>query len=236
MGSTIRTLIVMTPLLWLTGCTQMAWEDANQTAVYGAHLVAIDPPKSPHTAVLVYSTGGGDHPHPSAFALPLGLDGMPAAPFVYRGTKRTPSDIVRDLPPKQLAALTSARLRPLKDFPIDRERAAVAESKLGGPIWSRTYYPYAGGTIALVAWSPTGKGLEPPNEKFGSAGLDVIFPPDATILVLPHAQPRPGDDLAAARAGAIAVTPLTVAADLVLYPAAAVFLLCLYPFGVLPPC
>jgi hypothetical protein len=235
--STLIGVLGLTLLSSMTGCTAEAWRDAGETEVSAPRLLRVTRASgaggggATAHALLAYHTPESSQ---SLFALPLSTDGRPLPEaLVYHGHQRTPAQVLTDLTEQQRRDIVETRLDP-----AGADRAATAPSQPGAATdwhWSKTYYPDRRCQVALVALSrramPGNMSRSTDDCGCKDDGRDVVFPDDAIVLLLPMSQPRPAADLGRARAAALAVTPLTVAADLVIYPTVGLFVMAIYALG-----
>ena len=103
----------------------------------------------------------------------------------------------------------------------------------GGWVWTKAYDVPDVPDLAVVAVAPAGAGLEAVTgghewRTWAEEAREVTFPPHAVVIVLPSRQPRPAEDRERARTKAVLLTPVTVAADAVLYPSLVVWLVLFY--------
>ena len=189
-------------LLLTPGCTRMVWREATQTTLDSPSMVGVtsDPRRRP---VVMYRIHEGYSRF--RYALPCDNDGSTAEPLAYHHADRDP---IRDASAQQLNAVSHYRFG---------AEDAVSSNRVAGMAGLTS----SGLTVAdgVEAFALDGRNL-PIGPALRSDG-HTAFPAAAVRIVLvPSTQPRPSGDRSRAIALAVVETPATLAADVVLVPAA----------------
>lgn len=247
-----RRLLPLALLPILSGClfTDPMWRDANQKLVEQPRPFGVigrnpsDPNDGSERLLVVrYSINEGEELYAT---VPLTREGIAVEPFAYTGPERRPEKIVDALPEDQRRRLAQWRLT-LHDETWARQLEWDPRFRRVNWQTDGTSVPYDGkygsderdpkncrcrAEVRIRAVR-----LERPWTESESAamplpvGTPIEYPPDAWVLVLPYAQPRPEEHQRSAQLQAALLTPATILGDAVCVP-----LLCIacYGFGQCP--
>jgi hypothetical protein len=205
--------------------------------VTNARVVGVDdggPGRGP-AAVVAYQAPWADRD--ALFVVPVGS--AEGEPFVYHGTKRSPSEILADLTPERRQRILAARLTSAPGGWQGWPGAGGDGS--GGPRATRPFstpfraYPEDG--LILVAIGRAGSVDAPePHWVEDSAGRRLRYPEDCTILILPDEQPRDERELARERTKAVLLLPFQIVAGVAFIPAVLTIYTVGFVTGTLPRC
>lgn len=214
------------PLLALiSGCaTNMLWDRAgtDQLSLYRVHGVQSHP-GIPGGELLV-SYAGFEGTSKQLYQVPLDDRGHPPALMEYRGSRRAFFAILEEIECDTADKLSRQRISATQQPLLETDRSNFVD------FGSSSFGPQTG---AGVPYSATARGLyvagfrrtpekllEPVRAMVVKRdnGDDYVWPADCIIVVLPLTQPRPSGDLLRSRAVALALTPFTLAIDLVVAP------------------
>lgn len=203
------------------GCslTTSMWTRATERTLYYDRVDGIlRTPGGPDTGacmVLQYSIPDGS---PAYMAIPLDAAGSPIAPFSYSAQGATADEI--------RAAVPTTRSAPVGEYLFGDDAAAMAKRarrSAGYEAFAPVSEHYevqncVGATgrdsrVLLVMLGSDGKPLDKNDAK-----PDGPLPQGCRLVLLPSTQPRPEGERKQAIFGATLLTPLTLVADVVIFP------------------
>lgn len=202
----MRIVSLIALILLVPGCTVATWQRATTSELQHPTIVvpASQGPGDPQRLLAAYKVDGWEV-FRVYFELPRDADGQIAAALRYRGSARTAAGIAADLTPQQRTAIQAYQL---PDDAFVRFPPTLADNAAESPA-----HGLAIDQLNCVAIAVDEHGLMLPlTDKGLAAGKQVIL--------LPNVQRRPKADQAADVTFAVAMTPLTVACDVVMLPIA----------------
>jgi hypothetical protein len=207
-------------LLALTsGChhTARSWAAVGRERASASRVIGVAPPVrggGPERLAVMYEDPGGQD-KPFCVTVPLADGGRPAAPFGYAGQHRDVTSIAVELPPEQVRAIQSARLRRFAGGPNGRLQP-VTFRRVGTPVVRSGVYAMVysrDGTPMPTppTYTPDRVEMDARVAAFRAALLQLTS--GEHLVLLPKGQPRPPGHARAAAARAVLTTPVTLGMD-----------------------